>query len=502
MSSLPPDPDRASAGRSRRRLRAAFCADVANFSGRVSVSETHAFGHLSSILKVGREELTRYEGQLIGMPGDGLFALFESAVDAVTCALVLQSRLAEHQNLGGMRLRIGIHLGDVLFDGDLPFGETLNIAARLQALADPGGTLVSGAVVDAVSARVAATFEDRGVPALKNIPRRIATFAVKPRANLADPETTPPFEPLDQTMQLPRRGSLSASIAEALGTTGGGGARPAAPASPVQTAIEPAAPVRPPATAPQSPPLASMSLSQAIAATTPAGSSAMPQTLAAATEPQTAPASPLSPPSDPRGWPAASAMPPLEPLRQPPLGGRSASEADVSIEHRKPAAGHGHLTDPQPLAAGELPRLSARLAEVVTPISQPATATQTIRAEAPVEPAPPYPHVAPAPPPAAAAPVAAAPVANAPVAASPVPPAPVPATPYRSILDAPPTDESLELVAELLAIYLGPVARLMTIRQAKSAASLGDLIASLEASIPTPAERHAFRTYVRQGLGL
>ncbi len=188
----------------KRRLRAALAADIANFSGRVSVSETRAFGHLSTILKIGREELERHEGDLIGMPGDGLFALFESAVDAVQCALSIQERLSSETNLGGMRLRIGIHVGDVLFEGDLPFGETLNIAARLESLADPGGILVSGTMVDAVSARIQATFEDRGVPSLKNIPRRITTFAVHSADRLSDTDMGIASTPLDKTMQLPR----------------------------------------------------------------------------------------------------------------------------------------------------------------------------------------------------------------------------------------------------------------------------------------------------------
>ncbi|MET0407489.1 MAG: hypothetical protein ABW006_03885 [Hyphomicrobium sp.] len=205
MASFPSDRENPR-GRFKRRLRAAFSADIANFSGNVSVSETRAFGNLADVLEVGREELDRYEGVLLGVPGDGLFGLFESVVNAVHCAISIQERLAADVSFGkAMRFRIGVHLGDVLFDGDVPFGETLNIATRLQALADPGGTLVSGAVVDAVSARISAHFEARGVPQLKNIPRRIATFAVYPRFDSPDPEERSKTEPLDHTMQLPSR---------------------------------------------------------------------------------------------------------------------------------------------------------------------------------------------------------------------------------------------------------------------------------------------------------
>lgn len=198
----PSDPEQPE-GTLRRRLRAAFSADVANFSGNVSVSETGAFGNLQTVLRVARQQLDRYDGVVISMPGDGLFGLFESAVCAVQCALAIQEQLAADAAHGGMRLRIGIHLGDVLFKGDVPFGETLNIAARLQSLADPGGTLVSGAIVDAVSARISATFEARGVPMLKNIPRRIATYAIYPSQDLQTGSGASELEPLDHTMRLP-----------------------------------------------------------------------------------------------------------------------------------------------------------------------------------------------------------------------------------------------------------------------------------------------------------
>ena len=148
--------------RRRRGLRAILAADVAGFSGRMSVSETGTVASLSEVRKVALRQIRDYGGWLFGMPGDGLFVLFESAVDAMRCALDIQQELAANENLGGMRLRIGVHLGEVLFDDELPYGEALNIAARLEALADPGGILVSATVFDAVSARVSARFEERG----------------------------------------------------------------------------------------------------------------------------------------------------------------------------------------------------------------------------------------------------------------------------------------------------------------------------------------------------
>lgn len=182
---MPPPPserDERGAPNRRRRLRAAFAADVAAFSRMVSLDETGTLDRLSVVREIARAELLRFDGWLFGMPGDGVFALFESAVDAVACGLSMQARIAAAPEAGAMRMRVGVHLGDVLFEDEMPFGETLAIAARLEALAEPGGLLVSQSVRDAVAQRMRAGFEPRGAPPLKNIDRRIALFAVTPEA--------------------------------------------------------------------------------------------------------------------------------------------------------------------------------------------------------------------------------------------------------------------------------------------------------------------------------
>ncbi|MBQ0821765.1 adenylate/guanylate cyclase domain-containing protein [Microvirga sp. HBU67558] len=189
------------AGKRVRRLRAVFAADMANFGGLVSVDETNTLDALWATRRIAREELAAHGGWLFGMPGDGLFALFESAVDAVRCALDTQARLAAMTKLDAVRMRIGIHLGDVLFQDDLPFGETLVIAARLESLADPGGILVSAAVMEAVAPRISATFGERGVFDLKHSPRRITTFSVGMPPSSSDMNATLSLiEPLDRTV--------------------------------------------------------------------------------------------------------------------------------------------------------------------------------------------------------------------------------------------------------------------------------------------------------------
>jgi len=200
MDNLAPDAPQP-AGKRVRRLRAVFAADMANFGGLVSVDETNTLDALWETRRIAREELAAHGGWLFGMPGDGIFALFESAVDAVRCALDTQSRLAAMTKLDAVRMRIGIHLGDVLFQDDLPFGETLVIAARLESLADPGGILVSAAVMEAVAPRISATFGERGVFDLKHSPRRITTYSVAMSPSMADMDRTVSLiEPLDRTV--------------------------------------------------------------------------------------------------------------------------------------------------------------------------------------------------------------------------------------------------------------------------------------------------------------
>jgi len=205
MDNLAPDVPNPSAKRIRR-LRAVFAADMANFGGLVSVDETNTLDALWATRRIAREELATHGGWLFGMPGDGIFALFESAVDAVRCALETQARLAAMTKFDAVRLRVGIHLGDVLFQDDLPFGETLVIAARLESLADPGGILVSAAVMEAVAPRISATFGERGVFDLKHSPRRITTFSVEMSPSGADMNATASLvEPLDRTvLSVPR----------------------------------------------------------------------------------------------------------------------------------------------------------------------------------------------------------------------------------------------------------------------------------------------------------
>jgi class 3 adenylate cyclase len=182
----------------RRRLRAIFAADVANYGGMVTIDETGTIDALQIVRQLATSGIASHGGWLFGLPGDGVFALFESSVDALVCALSVQTRLAAAPRLSALKLRIGLHLGEVMFRDGLPYGEALVVAARLESLAEPGGILVSASVMDAAAAHVSATFVEGGVRTLKHSPRRITTFHVlpPPRAGAREPAEAP----LDRTL--------------------------------------------------------------------------------------------------------------------------------------------------------------------------------------------------------------------------------------------------------------------------------------------------------------
>jgi hypothetical protein len=191
----------------------------------VAIEETKTLDALWFTRQLASEELACHGGWLFGLPGDGVFALFESAVDAVRCALRVQARLAESPKLHALKLRIGLHLGDVLFHDELPYGEVLVIASRLESLAEPGGILVSASVMDAVASHVMATFSESGVAKLKNTPRHIETFRVLPAPSASEPGQA--AAPLDRTL-APEPASLRGTREE---NTPAVAASPKAPAA-------------------------------------------------------------------------------------------------------------------------------------------------------------------------------------------------------------------------------------------------------------------------------
>ena len=169
----------------RQRLIAILCADAAGFSRLMAGDEHATLAALDAARELFRGRIESNHGRVIDMAGDSILAVFETATGAVSAAIAIQQDLAQAENAGApprrLPFRIGVHLGDVIEKQDgTVYGDGVNVAARLQALAEPGGIVVSDAVRGAVGSRVDARFADRGEQPLKNIARPIHAFAVHP----------------------------------------------------------------------------------------------------------------------------------------------------------------------------------------------------------------------------------------------------------------------------------------------------------------------------------
>jgi len=170
----------------QRRLAAILAADVAGYSRLTGADEEGTLTRLKALqTDVLDPTLAAHGGRLVKLMGDGLLAEFGSAVDAMRCALAIQTELAAKG--GELRLRIGVNVGDVVVEQQDLLGDGVNIAARLQTLADPGGIVFSGTVHDYVEGRLQATFVDGGRPELKNIERPIQVWHWRPEGGIAPP---------------------------------------------------------------------------------------------------------------------------------------------------------------------------------------------------------------------------------------------------------------------------------------------------------------------------
>nr|WP_249802070.1 adenylate/guanylate cyclase domain-containing protein [Bradyrhizobium zhengyangense] len=155
-------------------MAAILAADVVGYSKLVAADETAALSQLARLRReVVEPAIHRHEGRLFKAMGDGFLAEFASPVRALECAIAIQNGTT------GMRLRIGIHLGDVVADQDDLLGDGVNLAARLEGIAAPGGITISRPLYDQVRDRVKAAFSDKGEVSLKNLPRPIQVFSVQ-----------------------------------------------------------------------------------------------------------------------------------------------------------------------------------------------------------------------------------------------------------------------------------------------------------------------------------
>jgi len=166
-----------------RRLAAILSADAVGYSRLMARDEVGTLRMLKAHLDVMGGLIRQHGGRVVDAVGDNLLGEFPSAVDAVACAVEVQRRLeALNADLSPERrlhFRIGINLGDVIAEDDRIVGDGVNIAARIQALAEPGGISISGAVFDQVEGKLALQFEDQGAQALKNVPKPVRVFRAK-----------------------------------------------------------------------------------------------------------------------------------------------------------------------------------------------------------------------------------------------------------------------------------------------------------------------------------
>jgi TolB-like protein/class 3 adenylate cyclase len=193
-----------------RRLTAILAADVAGYSRLMGTDEegTH------ERLKAHRRELVdpkiaEHHGRMVKTTGDGVLVEFPSVVDAVRCAVAVQRGMVERNSAippeERIEFRVGINLGDIIAEGEDIFGNGVNVAARLEALAEPGGICVSRVVRDQVRDRLDYTFEDLGEQQVKNIARPVRVYRVRDRAT----PTEAPAPASPQPLALPDKPSIA-----------------------------------------------------------------------------------------------------------------------------------------------------------------------------------------------------------------------------------------------------------------------------------------------------
>jgi adenylate cyclase len=166
-----------------RKLTAILCADVHGYSRLMNDDEEATLRSLTSHREIIARLIELHHGRFVNSAGDSVLAEFASVVNAVQCGIEIQAALrAESAELPPdrrMQFRIGINLGDVIVDGDQIYGDGVNVASRLESLAQPGGICISGTVHEQVRDKLALVYEDAGEQAVKNIPRQVRVWRVR-----------------------------------------------------------------------------------------------------------------------------------------------------------------------------------------------------------------------------------------------------------------------------------------------------------------------------------
>jgi adenylate cyclase len=185
-------------------MAAILAADIAGYSALMGSDEARTVRDLKAHQAVVLPMIGAFGGRIIDTAGDGILAEFPSIVNAVECAIAIQLNMVERNAAiepeRRMRFRMGINFGDVIYDDARIFGDGINVAARLETIAEPGGICVSGKCYDEIGDRVSVAWEDLGEQHLKNIARPVRTYRMR-----SDQATATPMP----TLALPDKPSIA-----------------------------------------------------------------------------------------------------------------------------------------------------------------------------------------------------------------------------------------------------------------------------------------------------
>ncbi len=200
-------------GRVGRRLAAIVAADVAGYSRLMGLDEVGTARALREHRAITDALVAKHGGRLVKTTGDGVLLEFPSVVDAVECAVAMQAVMAERNAEvpidRRMLFRIGINLGDILIEGEDILGDGVNVAARLEGIAEPGGICISSSAYDQVRGKVAVQIADLGEQKLKNIDRPVRVYAVKPNGYLVARGGVPSHLEAQKPLPLPDKPSVA-----------------------------------------------------------------------------------------------------------------------------------------------------------------------------------------------------------------------------------------------------------------------------------------------------
>jgi TolB-like protein/Flp pilus assembly protein TadD len=190
-----------------RKLAAIFAADIAGYSRLMASDEVGTLARLKACRVIMDRLIASHRGRIFNTAGDSVVADFASPVDAVQCAVAVQAAIStenmEQQAAEPMQFRIGVHVGDVMVDGSNLIGDGVNIAARLEALAEPGAICISGAARDHIGNKLPLGFDDLGDQQVKNIAQAIRVYRVQAETSAAQPTAALPLPDKPSIAVLP-----------------------------------------------------------------------------------------------------------------------------------------------------------------------------------------------------------------------------------------------------------------------------------------------------------